>query len=378
MHGEWHFDMVGAVDTAGGWRAQVIRDVGIAAANGAGIWFYEMGKAWYNAPELWRTVEEAKRLLDWAFREDAPSPVADVAVFFDEEAGWRAGADAYGLLFSATGQQRRALGMSGVRYDLYLLDDIANPTLPDYKAYIILSAFTITDAQVEAIKEKCRRPGRTLVVSGTPGIASREVDELPRLAEQLTGIRCRLLPVGTPVASCPVEGSGDPVAEGLDTAFNCGGVATPCVLSPQDDEATVFGSYVFADLPSHAIKRSDAGTTLLLAPPFPQNSTLSQGGVERQAGDRTRLFGGLTPRLVSNIARIAGVRTLGTPGQVTAVGCGVAMCHRAEPGPATVSFGDPVDLIAPDGETVLARGVMAWEPQCGILDTDVVLYRPSS
>lgn len=49
---------------------------------------------------------------------------------------------------------------------------------------------------------------------------------------------------------------------------------------------------------------------------------------------------------------------------------------RIQRGPATVTFEEPVDLIDPeDGETVLTRGVMQWEPQCEVNDTAVVFYR---
>jgi hypothetical protein len=49
---------------------------------------------------------------------------------------------------------------------------------------------------------------------------------------------------------------------------------------------------------------------------------------------------------------------------------------RIQPGPATVTFEEPVDLIDPeDGEMVLTRGVMQWEPQCEVNDTAVVFYR---
>jgi len=127
------------------------------------------------------------------------------------------------------------------------------------------------------------------------------------------------------------------------------------LLSPEDPDAVVFGEFVFLNKPSHAIKYTDKGITLLIPPP--------QG------------YGGITPQLIHNLAELAGIKTMGSPGQVTFIGCGVAVCHRVQPGQAKVVFGKPVDLIDLDGKTILAEKVTTWEPRCKLLDTDLVFYK---
>ncbi|NUQ01204.1 MAG: hypothetical protein HUU35_15255, partial [Armatimonadetes bacterium] len=122
-------------------------------------------------------------------------------------------------------------------------------------------------------------------------------------------------------------------------------------LVPADPRLTVFGQ--FADQsPSHAVARTPRGTVVQFAGP-------------------------LHPQVLHNLAVEAGLRTLGTPGQVVYVGCGVAVAHRVQPGPLQVHFESPVDLYATDGQTVVARGVTLWEPKVELLETAAVLYQPS-
>jgi hypothetical protein len=273
-----------------------------------------------------------------------------MAVFVDEEAGWRVSMDGFDLTFSAANPQREALNLSGVPYDLYLLDDVGHPNLPDYRVYVFLSSFTLSREQQGAIDRRCRRPGKYVVFLGAPGLARGDPADAAREATSITGIRCELLTPGTRLASFPVGEGEDPIARGLAGALISDGTADGRALAPTDPAAAVFGRFVAGGKPSHVIRRTDRGAVILMA-------------------------GGLTPELVHNVAREAGIATLGTPGQVTYVGSGVAVCHRVQPGEAIVRFASPVDLLAPDGKTVLARGVSVWEPQVDLLETDAVFYR---
>ncbi|OGV72379.1 MAG: hypothetical protein A3K19_16275 [Lentisphaerae bacterium RIFOXYB12_FULL_65_16] len=350
--GDWGMDTLGAPDTAEGFRAQIRRDLGATATRGMGAWYYDMGGGWYDDPTLWSVVEESNRILAWTSRNDAPSPVAQLAVFVDEAAGWRVSRGAVDVIWNAVPPQRLALNLSGVPYDVYYLDDIRNPRLPDYKAYIFLSAFTLNREQMTAIKSRCRQPDAILAFPGTPGLGSADFADVPALVQELTDIRCEWLPEGSSTACIPLPGCTDPIAEGLTGAFVHEGRAGKYTLVPADPTATAFGTFVAQNRTSHAIKRTPQATTL-------------------------QFVGGLTPQLVHNIATEAGIRTLGTPGQVIYVGSGVAVCHRIRPGPATVTFEHPVDLIDLDGKTVLARHVTEWNPDCAMLDTAVVFYRPA-
>lgn len=352
---ELNFEVLGAPATVEGFRAQVRRDIGLAASRGIGAWFYDMSGGWYDAPDLWSVIAEARRIMEWAHRPAAPPPSAELAVFLDEEAAYRLNPNSFDGM-NAAARQRRALDLSGVPYDLYVLDDVRRADLPEYKAGVFLGAFTLTRAQVSAIKEKFRKPGKVLLFSANLGAGSLDYPDQVSLAAELTGIACTRLSPGAPLASVPVSDCGDPVCSGLTGSFLSAGVAGGSVLLPADSEAAVFGRYVNGR-PSHVIKRSSGGNAILM-PPWGFQS-------------------GLTPQLIHNVAVLAGIRAMGTPGQVTHIGNGVAVCHRTQPGPVTVTFEAPVDLVSLDGSTVLERAVTRWEPECGLLETDVVFYRPA-
>jgi hypothetical protein len=278
--GQRGMEELGAADTAAGFQAQIRRDIGAAATRGMGAWYYDMSGGWYDDPELWSVVEESKRIMEWAHRHDAPSTVAQIVVFIDEAAGWRASPRTFGTLMTATNAQRRALNLSGVPYDLYLLDDISHPQLPDYGVYVFLTAFTLNRQHVEAIESRCG-PGKVIVLPGPTGTASPDFPDAAALMRRLTAL----------------------------------------------------------------------------------------AGV--------RVVGPLTPHLLHTIASEAGIGTLGTPGQVIYTGSGVTVCHHVRSGPAEVQFGQPVDILDLDGQTVLARGVRRWEFRGAWGETAVVLYRPA-
>ncbi len=351
MAGMYGPEMLGAPMTAEGFRAQARRDVGAAASRGMGLWYYDMSGGWYDDPRLWPVIAESERILAWAHRPEAPSATAGMAVFVDEQAGWRISTDRFHLLNQATKQTREPLNLSGVPYDLYLLDDLRNPALPDYRMYVFLTSYCLDRAQVEAIRRICLRPGRVTLFQGAPGLGSTEFASSPELFRELTGLSCDLRPAGAK-AACVAEKSDDPVARELDPAYLGDGPLVAEALVPTAPGMVVLGRFADDRQPSHGLARTERGTIALAAV-------------------------ALTPRLLHNLAVEAGIRTLGTPEQVIYVGSGVAVAHRVRPGPLAVEFAAPVDLLDTDGTTVLARKLTRWSPECKLLDTAAVLYRPA-
>ena len=347
----WGVGELGMPLSAEGFRAQIRRDLGATASRGMGAWYYDMSGGWYDDPDLWSVVKESNQILDWTHRADAPSPKAEMAVFVDEEAGWRFSLSLYGMVFGAHSEQRRSLNLSGVPYDLYLQDDIRRDDLPEYRTYVFLSAFTMNEEQVAAAKKRCRGPGKVVVLPASLGLGVSDKSR-QAFAEALSGMKCDILPKGAAIACTPVTDCAHPIAADLRGAFVSDGNAPADLLVPADPNATVFGRFVHGGKPSHAISTTADGTGIVFVGP-------------------------LTPQLLHNAAKISGIKMVGTPGQSSYLGCGVAVCHRVQPGPATVRFSEPVDLLELDGTTVIAHAVTEWNPDCKLLDTAVVFYRPA-
>jgi len=343
---------LGAALTVAGFRAQVRRDVAASCARGMGMWFYDMGGIWYDDPPLWEVITEARCMVEWSHRPEAPPPAAPMAVFVDEAAGAVIGTDQFGLLHNATNATRLALNLSGVPYDLHLLQDLTHPKLPDYKVYLVLDAFSLTKPQMAALKTRCRRAGRTLVLCGPPGGASADYPDPARTFTELTGWRSEALPAKTVMTTVRAVQSGDPLLQGVPEVLSYGGSYPVPWVVPAEPKLRVLGTFVGSGKPSHVIARSAHGTLVYIAVP-----------------------GAFTPELLRNLALEAGVRTVGAPGQATYLGCGVAAVHRITPDPATVRFAAPVDVLDPLTGQVRAKRVAEWTPAAELLATGLVYYR---
>lgn len=79
------------------------------------------------------------------------------------------------------------LPLCGVPYDSYELTDIASPRLPDYRVYMFLNAFTLSEEMRAAIKARVRRAGRTAVWVYAPGYYRRGEGSVSNVCE-LTGM----------------------------------------------------------------------------------------------------------------------------------------------------------------------------------------------
>lgn len=364
MKGFWNqYGLPGSIAIAD-LRSMLLRDVGAAASRGMGVSVFDIMAGTWDSPELWEILVESKRVLDWASKPESPKPIAKMAVFVDETAGISISPE-FHHLFHGAGVQRWVLGQCGVSYDAYFLNDICNPNLPDYQMYVFLSAFTLTKAQVEAIETKCRKAGKVVVFTSNLGYGSLDFPDPAKLAERLTGIKCEQIPAGKDMACGPVD-INNAIVKGIDGNFIHEGKTDGYSLSPNDNSAVIFGRYVNNKLPSHAMKVTDKGIGVIVT-----------GFSYKSEFTPTPITASLPPVLINNIARMAGIKMIATPEQVTYAGAGVAVFHRIKEGDAMLEFESPVDLYMTDGKTIKQKAVTLWIPECALLETDIVLYRPS-
>ena len=79
---------------------------------------------------------------------------------------------------------------TGVAYDSYLLSDIEDPRLPDYKVYVFPNAFTLSEERRAAIKKVVRRAGKTAIWLYAPGYYRNGEGSAANI-EDLTGVRVK-------------------------------------------------------------------------------------------------------------------------------------------------------------------------------------------
>jgi hypothetical protein len=346
---------LGATLTVEGFRSQVMRDIAASCARGMGAWFYDMGGIWYDDPPLWEVITEARKMMDWSHRPEAPAPDAQMAVYVDETVGTVIGKQHYGLLNNSTNAARLPLVLSGVPYDIYFLQDLTNPKLRDYKLHVVLSGYTITKEQLAALKRRALAPGKTLMVCGLLGGASEDYPTFRPAMEALTGLKgWEDLPSGHSFNSVRAEGDVDPLLRNVPEVLSYGGTAAMDWLTLRHPDVTTLATLGNTPAPGLSVWRN-AGATFVFTP----------------------VPGGFTPELIHNMAEGAGIKNLGTPDQATYVGCGVAAVHHIVPGEATLRFGTKVDLLDPATWKVSATGVTQWPAEGELLSTSLRYYQPS-
>ncbi len=178
-----------SVNTMEESQALLYREFGNTVTHGAGLWYMDLRGGWFQDPILVDTVGRMKKWSDVAMKHSRRRN-AQVAVISAPESefylGYRQSPNneiSYGLYHN----QMAALYRTGVPFDWYLIDDLEAIRDKDYKVYIFLDCFYMTEQQRKAA-EALRSDGRTLVWFYAPGYASQTDLSLTRM-ENLTGFR---------------------------------------------------------------------------------------------------------------------------------------------------------------------------------------------
>ena len=140
------------------------RSIGKCLAGGWENWWFLLGgNATFSHPEMMATVrtgvEEQRRSLHTAWTP------ADVAVFTSpNEFATSVGAPDLDLRTALkVRMQTETLPSCGVTFDSYVLEDIADPRLPEYSVCFFPNAYTLTPALKAAIERCTNGPGKTAI-----------------------------------------------------------------------------------------------------------------------------------------------------------------------------------------------------------------------
>ena len=221
------------------------REFGNAVSHGVGLWYMDQQGAWFHDP---RIMAEMARMKRWADRSmDLPrGSAAQVAVISALQSEFHiAGRDS--KLNHVTGpayiQQIGELCKSGAAFDWYTIEDLAEGLVPPHRAYVLLDAYSLTDAQRAAI-EKLKSGGRTLVwlyaagyvtdrglsleaMSRLVGMKLTQLDRA-RLSFQTTGPDGAVVRFGLNVDQSPVFTPSEP---GQDVWARLEGLGRPSIVS---------------------------------------------------------------------------------------------------------------------------------------------------
>ena len=149
-------------------RGLQVRDYAYALAKGFGMWWTDLHGGTYHDDQILQLLGEMKR-IDERFLEADKRSNSDIAVILDEASFTYCGDGE--PLFNAllTAQKQWEFAFIGAPWDAYLLADMGNPKLRDYKLYIFLNTFRVTPEQRTAIHARLKRNGATAVWVYAPG-----------------------------------------------------------------------------------------------------------------------------------------------------------------------------------------------------------------
>lgn len=167
-------------------RGLLIRDFGYSFTKGMGLWWTDLRGGDYNSDEIIGLLAKLKQ-IDEKHLESDKSLSADIAVIMDEDSFKYFGDGEPFLNALLTAQKQWHLGFIGAPWEPYILSDIANPKLRDFKLYIFLNTFRVTPEQRAAIHARLKRNNATALWIYAPGYITE--DKLSTAAmRDLTGI----------------------------------------------------------------------------------------------------------------------------------------------------------------------------------------------
>lgn len=294
------------------------RQLGYALTEMNGLWWFTLaGDETFREQTIMQRVATISQVAAYAV-EHRGTRRHDVALFADEEvyAWMQMGPGA--LYYPLITDMRRKLIHTGVPHDFYLQSDIAHPDLPDYKMYIFLNPFRLSDATRAAIAAKVRRNNAVAVWFYAPGFMKIDGTLDEQGIEALTGIRVRH---ARQSANLALDVKGDhPIAAGITERV--AGTKDPVapVFFVDDLKATVLGTLADLGKPGLAVREFDNWRSVYFAGPT------------------------MTPALFRNLARYAGCHVYSESNDVFNANSRYVMLHAATPGEKRIALPGTADV----------------------------------
>lgn len=269
------------------------RDLAQALSQSAGMWFWDWGKGWFKDAPTMAAVKDFHRIAAQSLERDR-EPCAEIAVVVSTRSKQfvRGGTDLLRNLYSR--QFEVNIPRIGAPFDLLLVDDL--PRARDYKLYIFLDTFYLSDADRQAIRQRVLGGGRTVLWIFAPGFITDDGLSLSAMSD-LTGIQIKAV-------EAPLSAAGDLHMSLADTEHPYTRGVNPGTT--YFVEGTV-GPVFFADDP--AARTLGMSASLYGGGDYPGYHA-KPGFVVKQMEDWTSVWSGLPvlpPVVLRNIARHAGV-----------------------------------------------------------------------
>lgn len=167
-------------------KGLLVRDYAYALTKGFGMWWTDLHGGTYHDDKIIQLFRKLKDIDEKALDIDKRSD-AGIAVIVDEASFTYTGDGEPLWNALLTAQKQWEFAFIGAPWDCYLLSDISNPKLPQYKLYVFLNTFRVTPEQRAAIHARLKKNGATAVWVYAPGYIGEKLSVADMQA--LTGIR---------------------------------------------------------------------------------------------------------------------------------------------------------------------------------------------
>ena len=244
-------------------------------------WWFDMGGEWYNDPGILKLFRRQQEIADFAYSLDRTKK-NEIALVYDAASVHVVSALTTKLV--ADLYRTSDLGRIGAPVDYYFLDDLPDPAMPDYKMYVMINAFVLSDRQRAQIAAKARKNRATVVWLYAPGFidwdAERPMDE--KNIAKTVGMKVKRAP-GTYLPYFTVDPQAHPAVRGAKPRFRYGAIdravhsnvwMAPTALPPayvnpcffiEDENAAVLGRYCHDGSAAYALREMDGYTSVYCA-----------------------------------------------------------------------------------------------------------------
>lgn len=169
-------------------KALLVRDYAYALTKGFGMWWTDLHGGTYHDAKITGLLKKLKGIDERYLTADRASN-AEIAVVLDESSYTYFGDGEPFLSPLLTVQKQWQLAFIGAPWDSYLLSDIENPKMRNYKLYIFLNTFHVTPQERKEIHGKLERNGATAIWVYAPGYIDHNLSV--KNIEALTGIHIK-------------------------------------------------------------------------------------------------------------------------------------------------------------------------------------------
>ncbi len=151
-------------------------------------WWYDLDQPGFVEDGIHDLLKRMKEVANFDYSQDRRKN-HEIALIYDLESLHYVSNDTDAMMLEF--YRISDLGRIGTTVDYYFHNDMSRPDMPDYKMYVMINVYCLTDAEREAIKAKARKNHALVLWLYAPGFINRDSAEIMsnENIEKVTGFK---------------------------------------------------------------------------------------------------------------------------------------------------------------------------------------------